>query len=124
MNLLTVRKLLPPPGSTDADNYWTTLKDRLDPLLAERERLLVPDMPLHILADLCDELPYKLDLPQVGEKAVVTLPIYAVAAALDAGCRIAHSMRRKKADLTIGLVQARIERDLEREKKAIRGGGT
>lgn len=120
-NLLTFRKLLPPPGSTDADNFWTTLRERLDPLLAERERLLVPDMPVHLLADLCDELPYHLDLPRVGEKAVVTLPIYAVAAALDAGCRMADSMRKRKTDLTIAMVQARLDREIEKELRAFRG---
>jgi hypothetical protein len=120
MNLLIARKLLPPPGTTDADNFWVTLKERLDPLLAERERLLVPDMPLHILADLCGELPYDLDLPRVGEKAVVTLPIYAVAAALDAGCRIADSMRRKKADLTIAMVHGRLDKEIEKEMRVFR----
>jgi len=120
MNLLTARKLLSPRSNAAIENFWTMLKESLDPLLAGRERLLVPDMPLNALAGLCDELPYELNLPRVGEKAVVTLPIYAVAAALDTGCRIADSMRRKKADLTIAMVHARLDREIEKEMRAQR----
>jgi len=89
-------------------------------LLAERERLLVPDMPVNVLAVIRDELPYDLELPRVGEKTVVTLPIYAVAAAVDASCRMADSMRRRKADLTISMVQARLDREIEKEFKAFK----
>jgi len=117
MNLLTIRKLLPPPGHTDADNFWSTVKDRLDPLIEKRERLMVPDMPVNILTALRDELPYELDLPRVGEKTVLTLPIYAVAAGVDAACRLADSMRKKKSDLTISMVQARLDREIEKELK-------
>lgn len=123
MGLLAFRKLLPPPGHTDADNFWTVLRDRLDPLLAERHRLLIPDMPVPILSQLRDELPYALDLPRTGEKAVLSLPIYAVAAALDAGVRIADSMRKKRTDLTIAMVQARLDREIEKELKEFRASG-
>ncbi len=117
MNLLIIRKLLPPPGHTDADNFWSTVKDRLDPLLEKRERLMVPDMPVNILTALRDELPYELDLPRVGEKTVLTLPIYAVAAGVDSACRLADSMRKKKSDLTISMVQGRLDREIEKELK-------
>ena len=118
MNLLTIRKLLPPPGYTDADNFWTAVKERLDPLVAERKRLMVTDMPVSILAGLKDELPYDLDLPRVGEKTIVTLPIYAIAAAVDAGCRMADAMRKRRADITISTVQGRLNREIEKELKA------
>lgn len=118
MNLLTIWKLLPSLEHTEADNFWTTVKDRLDPLLAKRKRLAVPNMPVDVLATIREELPYDLELPRVGEKTVVTLPIYAVAAAVDAACRMADSMRKKKADLTISMVQARLDREIEKELKA------
>ena len=120
MNLLTIRKLLPPPGYTDADNFWAAVKERLDPLVAERKRLMVTDMPVSILASIRDELPYDLDLPRVGEKTIVTLPIYAIAAAVDAGCRMADAMRKRRADLSISAVQAKLDREIEKELKAYR----
>lgn len=120
MNLLTIRKLMPPPGYTAADNFWTAVKERLDPLVADRKRLDVTDMPVSILAALKDELPYDLDLPRVGEKTIVTLPIYAIAAAIDAGCRTADAMRKKKSDLSISAVQGRLDREIEKEIEAYR----
>ena len=120
INLLSIRKLLPPPGYTEADNFWSTVKERLDPLLEERERLMVPDMPVSILAALRDELPCELDLPRAGEKTVLTLPIYAVASGVDAACRLADSMRKKKSDLTISMVQTKLDREIEKELQAYR----
>ena len=40
-------------------------------------------MPVSVLATIRDEMPYDLELPRVGDKMVVTLPIFAVAAAVD-----------------------------------------
>jgi len=60
-------------------------------------------MPVSVLATIRDEMPYDLELPRVGEKMVVTLPIFAVAAAVDTAYRMADSMRKKKSDLTISI---------------------
>lgn len=81
---------------------------------------MVPDMPVSILAALRDELPCALDLPRAGEKTVLTLPIYAVASGVDAACRLADSMRKKKSDLTISMVQAKLDREIEKELQAYR----
>jgi hypothetical protein len=57
-------------------------------------------------------------VPHVGQTVTITAPILFVRTALDAACRIAEGMRVKKPDLTTGMVERRINREIERELKA------
>ena len=118
MDLLTLKSLLKLQDFTDTDNFWMLVKDHLDALTEEKERLLLADMPIKYLRMIKNELIYDLQVPKVGEKAAITIPIYEVAAAVDAGCRIADAMKVKKSDLTIGMVNSRIDREIDKEMKA------
>lgn len=117
MDLLAARSLLHPVGSTENDNFWTLVKDR-DTLVAERERLMVTELPVTTLKKIRKELLFDFQVPHVGQTVTITAPILFVGTALDAACRIAEGMRAKKPDLTTGMVERRINREIERELKA------
>jgi hypothetical protein len=113
-DLLVMRSLLKPVDFSDDDNFWSFVKDRLDVLINEREKLLITSLPVDHLKKIQGELLFNLRLPQVGRTTTATLPITYVKAAVDAGCRLAERMHENRAKLTIGMVRSRIERELSR----------
>lgn len=120
VSLLAIHHLIPPIGYTEDDNFYTLVRSHLDLLIEERDQILITDLPVETLRVIQQDLLFDLSLPSVGDKTTLTLPIPFVSAAVDLGCRIADAMKKKKSELTIGMVQARIERELEREIKYIK----
>jgi hypothetical protein len=111
-DLLVAQSLLKPIGSSDDDNFWTTIKD-VDSIIEERDQLLIAGLPAEILKTIKDELILDINIPKVGDKADITAPIAYVRAGIDAGYRIADAMKERKSELSLGMVQARIERELK-----------
>jgi len=115
MDLLTARALLLPLGYTETDSFWTVVRDHLDTLIHERDQLIIPNLPVEPLRMICKDLTFDFQLPNVGSKTTILAPIYQIAAAADAACRIADRMKMRKADLTIGMARERIDREIERQ---------
>ena len=57
---------------------------------------------------------FDLNLPQVGEEGFVDAPQPLLQAALDAVCRVANGLKRKRAELSTADVLARLTREIER----------
>ena len=123
LDFLAIRRLLFPIDSTENDNFWAIVRDHLDPLIAERDQLIIPELPVETLREIGKELIFDVKLPKLGSKTSVTIPILLVSAAVDAGCRIADSMKVKKSGLTTGMVRARIDREIERQLKVFKAVG-
>ena len=107
-----MQSLLKPIDLPDDDKFWSFVKDHLDVLINERQRLLIPDLPVESLKKLKNELLFSLQLPQVEQTVMITLPITYVKAAVDAGCRVAEKKRVKRSDQSIGMVRSSIKREL------------
>ena len=86
--------------------------------MEERDRLMVPGLPVDTLRMIAKELAFDLQIPRLGQITTLTLPILLVGAAVDASCRIADSMKVKKTNLTLVMVRDRVDRDIERAVKA------
>jgi hypothetical protein len=57
---------------------------------------------------------FDLDLPQVGEEGFADAPQPLLQASLDAVCRVANGLKRKRAELSTAEVLARLTREIER----------
>jgi hypothetical protein len=57
---------------------------------------------------------FDLTLPQVGEEAFIDAPQPLLQAALDAVCRVANSLKRRRAELSTADVLSRLEREIGR----------
>ena len=121
MDLLAIRSLIKPIVYEESNNFNMVLRSHLDVLIQERDQVLIADLPVETLRAIQQDLLFDVQLPTVGEKTALTLPIRFVSAAIDLGCRLADSMKRRGSEMTIGLVQGRIEREIERETRTIRG---
>lgn len=115
-DLLVAQSLLKPIGSSDDDNFWATIKN-IDDLLTQRDHLLIADLPVEILKTIQGELLADIPIPNVGDKTTVTVPIVFAKAGIDAGYRIADAMKEKKSELSLGMVQAKIDRELKDQIK-------
>jgi len=117
MDLLSISSLIQAPVYRNIDNFWTIVKDHLDVLIDKRERLIITDLPVKLLDMVRKELLFDFQVPKVGTKTTITVPIYQISVAVDAGCRIADAMKVKKSELTVKMVLSRIERELKKEIK-------
>jgi hypothetical protein len=57
---------------------------------------------------------FDLDLPSVGDEGYVDAPQPLVQASLDAVCRLANGLKRRRADVSTAEVLSRLEREIER----------
>ncbi|MCK4528111.1 hypothetical protein KAW18_12135 [candidate division WOR-3 bacterium] len=120
-NLITAQSLIHPVSSSENDHFWTIIKE-LDELINERERLLISNLPVEPLQLISKDLLFDLQLPQVAENTSQTVPIQLVSTAVDAACRIADAMKVKKTDLTVRMVDLRIEREIVKAVKLYKIG--
>jgi len=116
--LLIAQSIFTPPNIEDSDHFSQAVKD-LYKLTAERHQLMVPRMPVQVLRQIHADLLIKLPLPNVGEEISPTLPIVFIRSALDAASRLADSMKKAKAQITVAEVKRRIERELGKLMKNI-----
>jgi hypothetical protein len=115
-NFLVARSLLKRIGSSDDDNFWAAVKD-IDSILDDRYQMQLTDLPVEILRAIHGDLMPDIHVPQTGETISVTVPIAFARAGVDAGCRVADAMKARKSELSLGMVQARIERELKEQLK-------
>lgn len=118
LDLLVADSLFPPFDVSPTENFWTAVNN-LYQLAEQRDALVIPHMPVTDLQGLRHKTLFDVATPQVGEKTSPTVPIMLVEAGLDAACRVAHSMRRARAELTIETVKRRLSRDISQHVNAL-----
>jgi hypothetical protein len=82
-------------------------------LRQEHETVWVRHIPTTIGRRLSGLL-FDLDLPSVGDEGYVDAPQPLVQASLDAMCRLANGLKRRRADLSTAEVLSRLEREINR----------
>jgi len=113
--LLAAHSLIAPINAEPDDNFWEVLKG-LDILKKERDVLDITDLPVDTLKKIGQGLLFQARIPQAGSMGVVKTPVLFVSSAIDAACRIADGMRKKRSELTIQDVQKRIQREIINKK--------
>jgi hypothetical protein len=123
LNLLVADSLFPGFNSTEEENFWQAVKN-WDEINADRDRFVVPNIPTEPLAKIKKYMLFDLYVSQAGDRTTLTLPIIIVKSAVNTACRVADSLRERKAGLTIGRVKARIKREMEKYSDYNGFGGT
>ncbi len=111
----SISLMLSPTASEDAP-FWPELKG-LEQLIQDRDQLMMRDINLDILREIEPHLLFDINVPRVGQKGTVTVPISLAECALDVSCRVADGMRMRKTELSVGALRNRIAREIEKQSK-------
>jgi hypothetical protein len=98
-------------GSAEA-LLWREVQ-ALEAICQGRDRLRVRHIP-PALGLLLSGVLFDLDLPSMGDEGFVDAPQPLIQASLDAMCRLANGLKRRRADLATAEVISRLERDIDR----------
>ena len=101
------------------DQFWPLMKE-LEDLMEHREKIIVADIPAEPMRQIARYLLVDATIPQLGTEARLEVPGPLLHSSFDAGHRIADAMKVKKSELGTAAVLARLEREVERELKAIK----
>ena len=99
------------------DDLFSGVVQSIDQLLQERDDIYVIDIDTEPLKRL-PEVFFELDVPSLGQKATVRVPIILCKAAIDSACREAEALLKthKKNEITLGLVKERLLRRFSAER--------
>lgn len=113
-NLLIIRDLLQVKAGNEGGQaiFGSVMRDV--ETLAQRERILISNIPRSILESFQDQLPYEVRVPSVGDNCSVRVPRFAIKSAVDAGKRLAESLKTKKSELTVQRVIQNIETQIQK----------
>jgi hypothetical protein len=92
--------------------FWREVQ-ALEGIAQGRDMLRIRHIPAALAGRLSGVL-FDLNLPSVGEEGYVDAPPPLIQSALDAMCRLADGLKRRRADLTTAEVFNRLEREIER----------
>jgi hypothetical protein len=92
--------------------FWREVQ-AIEAICQGRESLRVRHMPTALGRRLSGLL-FDLDLPSMGDEGYVDAPKPLLHASLDAMCRMANGLKRKRADLSTADVLSRLEREIDR----------
>jgi hypothetical protein len=98
-------------GSAEA-LFWREVQD-LEAICQGRDRLRVRHIPPALGRCLSGVL-FDVDLPSIGDEGFVDAPQPLIQASLDAMCRLANGLKRRRADLATADVISRLDREIER----------
>ncbi|MDY6825284.1 MAG: helicase-related protein [Thermodesulfobacteriota bacterium] len=113
LNLLVADSLFPPTGRAEYENFYQVVNQIDQEVIGQRAQLMVPKLPREKLANIKDDLIVDIQVPQAGDTASPTLPVFIIASAVNEACRLADSLHEKRADITIAKVKQRINRELQ-----------
>jgi len=86
-------------------------------LYEDRGRINLPDLPADILRPVQEDLLFECQVPIIGDKANLYVPLILAQTAINAVNRLVDSMKVKKSDLRVDTVLARLQREIEARKK-------
>jgi hypothetical protein len=113
LNLLSAHSLIKPIGSNETDNFYQVVNG-LYQEFRERDQQTIPLLPLPVLKRISSDLLFSIRVPQLGDTMAWTAPIFVVSGAVDAAMRLADGMRVRRSELTVGAVQSRIQREINK----------
>jgi len=116
LDLLLMQSLLKYAEGTALDNYWKTISV-IEGSSNNQDSCHLPHLQAPAMRRIKDDLLFDAQVPTLGPLAGITSPSLLTAAALDAGCRLANSMKKKKADITVRDVLNRLDREIQKKLK-------
>jgi hypothetical protein len=92
--------------------FWREIQ-ALEAIVQGCESIRVRHIPTTLGQRLLGLL-FDLDLPSVGDEGYVDAPKLLLQASIEAVCRVANGLKRRRADLSTADVLTRLEREVER----------
>jgi hypothetical protein len=92
--------------------FWREIQ-ALEAIAQGRESIRVRHIPTTLGRSLSGLL-FSLDLPSVGDEGYMDAPQPLLQASIEAVCRVANGLKRRRADLSTADVFTRLEREVER----------
>ncbi|NOQ45084.1 MAG: hypothetical protein GQ559_00145, partial [Desulfobulbaceae bacterium] len=115
LSLVTMFALLNNFDVSEQENFRATVKI-LDKSIDKKTTLGLHNLWADPLRPFAGSFLFDVKIPQIGEQASVQAPHLLALSAVDTGYRVAHSMRKKMSELTVGNVLDRLEREIQRVK--------
>lgn len=114
LSLLVIHSLLRGKASFVGEGalFWPLLEE-IEALFEEREPILADDLPAEVLRTVADDLLFDSQVPTLGDKVHLYTPRVLGRSALDAGRRIADSMKVGKSELSVATMLARLKREAD-----------
>lgn len=111
LSLVTMFALLNNFDVSEQENFRATVKI-LDKSIDKKTTLGLHNLWADPLRPFAGSFLFDVKIPQIGEQASVQAPHLLALSAVDTGYRVAHSMRKKMSELTVGNVLDRLEREI------------
>jgi hypothetical protein len=97
---------------TGDEMFWREIS-QLEETIKNHEALHIPKIPVESTKYL-EELLFDVTLPQVGTDGHMKAPPTLIKSSIEAACRLAESMKVKRAEMTTERFLGRAERELRR----------
>jgi ERCC4-related helicase len=119
LDLVIIQGLLKMVDGFALDNFWSTIRD-IENTVQEERSITVYNLSAAPLRKIAEKLAFTLQVPRVGETATMKVPQLLAEASINAGCRLADSMRKKKSGLTVADVLNRLEREIDNKIRILK----
>jgi superfamily II DNA or RNA helicase len=90
--------------------FWPA-HEEFESMFREREPIAADGIPAKMIRELSNDLLFKTQIPKMGDTIFLSVPRVLGQAALDAGRRLADSMKVKKSDLLVETMLDRLKRE-------------
>jgi len=120
LDMVTAFALINDLDAPDDEPFWPTVK-AMDRRLEKETVLRLSKLWAEPLRAHDGNFLFHVDIPQLDSWARIEAPRFLGTCALDISCRIADSIHRKKAEITLGMVLDRIERGCTAKVLGTRG---
>ena len=120
VNYLVARYLLEARAGRNGRQapYGPFLRE-VESLYRDRERVLLTDLPAEILRPVNDDLLFDCQVPVVGDKAQIYVPLTLARSAVNAVNRLVDGMKVRKSELRVDTLLARLDREIENARRRV-----
>jgi hypothetical protein len=114
LSLAVAHSLLHARGryAKDGGLLWPVLRE-VESLFERRSRITAGELPASVLRSVVDDLLFDVNCPAVGVNAWILVPRVLARSAVDAALRLADGMKVRRAELHLGTVLTRLQREVE-----------
>ena len=100
-------------NSIEGEEPFYQVVNRWEDALTSGASVLVCNLSTQVVHEAEDNLVFKISAPQSWNRFNLEAPSLLANAAVDAACRLADSMRRRRSDITVQTIKERLKREIK-----------
>jgi ERCC4-related helicase len=118
LDFLVIRELLTEKALSAGQGalFWPVLHE-VEALFDEKERIFVAGLPADELRPITSDFLFECTVPTLGHTANITVPRILGKAAIDSACRLAESMKVRRAELPVDTILGRLLKEAQIRKQ-------